>query len=79
MSRYHSDAIDEACEENLGHTNWCYARLEQLEEIIAEEKARIKQGKASKGISFGDAIECIVIFYNEPDEDEDENEEEDDE
>ena len=42
MSRYHSDAIDEACEENLGHTNWCYARLEQLEEIIAEEKARIK-------------------------------------
>ena len=40
-----------------------------------EEKARIKQGKASKGISFGDAIECIVIFYNEPDEDDDDNEE----
>lgn len=76
MSRYHSDAIDEACEENLGHTNWCYATLSELEEIVVEEKARKKQGKGSKGVSFGDAIECVVIFYNEPDEDDDENEEE---
>ena len=76
MANYHGDAIDEACEENLGHTNWKYATLSDLEEIVAKEKVRIKQGKQSKGIEFGDDIECLVIFYNEPLE-EDEEEEED--
>lgn len=66
MSSYHGDALDVACEENLGHTNWGYATLKDLEEIVAKEKARIKQGKGSKGINFGDDIECLVIFYNKP-------------
>lgn len=68
MSRFHGDAIDEACEENLGHTNWAYATLSDLERIVAREKARIKEGKkpTSEGIGFGDDIECLVIFYNEP-------------
>ena len=75
MSRFHGDAIDEACEENLGHTNWAYATLSDLEKIVAEEKARRKQGKGSKGFAFEDAIECVVIFYNEPlEEEEDEDE-----
>ena len=54
MSRYSSDAIDEACEENLGHTNWKYADTQDLENIIAERK-----GDTPKG----DEIDCIVIFY----------------
>jgi hypothetical protein len=74
MARYHGDAFDEACEENLGHTNWGYATLKDLERIVAKEKARIlRTGKGSEGIGFGDDIECLVIFYNEPlEEDEDE-------
>jgi hypothetical protein len=74
MSSYHGDALDVACEENLGHTNWGYASLEDLERIVAREKARIKEGKkpTSEGIGFGDDIECLVIFYNEPLEEEEE-------
>ena len=74
MSSYHGDALDVACEENLGHTNWGYATLADLERIVAKEKARIlRTGKGSEGINFGDDIECVVIFYNEPlEEDEDE-------
>ena len=56
MSRYNSDALDEACEEMLGHTNWAYGRNPNKKEI-----------------------ECVVIFYKEPDEHDDENEEENDE
>lgn len=67
MARYHGDALDEACEENLGHTNWGYATLKDLEEIVAKEKARIEQGKQSEGINFGDDIECVVIFYEASD------------
>jgi hypothetical protein len=52
MSRYNSDALDEACEEMLGHTNWAYGKNPNEKEI-----------------------ECVVIFYKEPDEDENENEE----
>ena len=63
----HGDALDEACEENLGHTNWGYATLSDLEEIVAKEKARIEQGKQSEGINFGDDIECVVIFYEASD------------
>tara|TARA_Y100000004_G_scaffold27119_1_gene27607 strand:+ start:552 stop:764 length:213 start_codon:yes stop_codon:yes gene_type:complete len=70
MSRYNSDALDEACEEMLGHTNWSYADTQDLEKIIAERKGDIPKDKE---------IEHIVIFYTEPDEDDDENEEEDDE
>lgn len=67
MSSYHGDALDVACEENLGHTNWGYATLSDLEEIVAKEKARIEQGKQSEGINFGDDIECVVIFYEASD------------
>ena len=68
MSRYNSDALDEACEEMLGHTNWSYADTQDLEKIIAERKGDIPKDKE---------IEHIVIFYTEPnDDDDDENEEE---
>lgn len=77
MSSMHGDALDEACEENLGHTNWGYATLSDLEEIVAKEKARIEQGKGSEGINFGDDIDCLVIFYNEPLEEEEEEEDDD--
>ena len=33
MSRYNSDALDEACEEMLGHTNWAYGRNPNEEKI----------------------------------------------
>ena len=68
MSRYNSDALDEACEEMLCHTNWSYADTQDLEKIIAERKGDIPKDKE---------IEHIVIFYTEPnDDDDDENEEE---
>ena len=68
MSRYNSDALDEACEEMQGHTNWSYADTQDLEKIIAERKGDIPKDKE---------IEHIVIFYTEPnDDDDDENEEE---
>lgn len=54
MSKYNSDAIDEACEQNLGHTNWRYADTQDLEKIIAERKGDILKGEE---------IDCIVIFY----------------
>ena len=63
MSRYNSDALDEACEEMQGHTNWSYATTQDLKKITAWIK-----GDDSE-------IEHIVLFYREPDEDEDENEE----
>ena len=44
MSRYHSDAIDEACEENLGHTNWKYADTQDLENI-KERNGDIPKGE----------------------------------
>jgi len=58
MSRFQSDAIDEACEENLGHTNWGYADTQDLENIIAERKGDIPKGKE---------IDHIVIFYKASD------------
>ncbi len=54
MSRYNSDAIDDACEQNLGHTNWSYADTQDLEKIIAERKGDVPKGEE---------IDCIVIFY----------------
>ena len=64
MSRFYSDAIDEACEEILGHTNWKYADTQDLEEIIAERKGDVPKGEE---------IDCIVIFYkNEKEENESE-------
>ena len=54
MSRYNSDAIDDACEQNLGHTNWRYADTQDLEKIIAERKGDVPKGEE---------IDCIVIFY----------------
>ena len=44
---------------------------------MAKEKARIEQGKGSEGINFGDDIDCLVIFYNEPLEEEEEEEDDD--
>ena len=64
MGRFHSDAIDEACEENLGHTHWKYADTQDLENIIAERNGDIPKGAD---------IDHIVIFYkNEEEENEDE-------
>ena len=63
MSRFYSDAIDEACEEILGHTNWKYADTQDLENIIAERKG---------DISKGEEIDQIVIFYKNKEENEDE-------
>ena len=61
MARYHGDALDEACEEILGHTNWKYADTQDLENIIAERKG---------DVSKGEEIDQIVIFYkNKEDED----------
>ena len=54
MSRYDSDVIDDACEQNLGHTNWRYADTQDLEKIIAERKGDVPKGEE---------IDCIVIFY----------------
>ncbi len=54
MSRYNSDAIDDACEQNLGHTNWRYADTQDLEKIIAEREGDVPKGEE---------IDCIVIFY----------------
>ena len=54
MSRYNSDAIDDACEQNLGYTNWSYADTQDLEKIIAERKGDVPKGEE---------IDCIVIFY----------------
>ena len=62
MSRFYSDAIDEACEEILGHTNWKYAKTQDLENIIAERKG---------DISKGEEIDQIVIFYKNKEGDED--------
>ena len=36
MAKYDSDALDQACEEIVGHTNWKYADTQDLENIIAE-------------------------------------------
>ena len=64
MTKYDSDAIDEACEEILGHTNWKYADTQDLEEIIAERKGDVPKGEE---------IDHIVIFYkNEKEENESE-------
>ena len=64
MTKYDSDAIDEACEEILGHTNWKYADTQDLEKIIAERKGDVPKGEE---------IDHIVIFYkNEKEENESE-------
>ena len=52
MSRYNSDALDEACEEMQGHTNWSYATTQDLKKITAWIK-----GDDSE-------IEHVVLFYN---------------
>ena len=53
MSSYIIDALDEACEEMQGHTNWSYAQIKDLKKIIAWLKGDDKE------------IEHIVIFYRE--------------
>ena len=53
MSSYIIDALDEACEEMQGHTNWSYAQIKHLKKIIAWLKGDDKE------------IEHIVIFYRE--------------
>lgn len=63
--RFESDAIDEACEENLGHTNWKYADTQDLEKVIAQRK-----GDTPKD----EEIDHIVIFYKNPCEEEDTDE-----
>ena len=62
MAKYDSDALDQACEEIVGHTNWKYADTQDLENIIAERKGDVPKGEA---------IEHIVIFYKNDEEDED--------
>ena len=53
MSSYIIDALDEACEEMQGHTNWSYAQIKHLKKIIAWLKGDDHE------------IEHIVIFYRE--------------
>lgn len=56
MSKYDSDAIDECCDQMLGHTNWSYADTGDLENIISERNGEIPKGQK---------IEHIVVFYKE--------------
>ncbi len=60
MAKYDSDALDQACEEIVGHTNWKYADTQDLENIIAERKGDVPKGEK---------IEHIVIFYKNDEED----------
>ena len=52
MGKYNSDAIDECCEEMLGHTNWAYRNTVQVKEMVKYKK--------------DDAIFCSVLFFREP-------------
>ena len=58
MSRYCSDALDEACQEMLGHDNWGYVDKSNLKKQF-EHYDKVK-----------DNIADIVVFWKEP---EDEN------
>ena len=58
MSRYNSDAIDECCEEMLGHTNWGYIDTFTESQMKMFEK--------------NDYIYRAVVFFNEPCEEEEE-------
>ena len=60
MAKYDSDALDQACEEIVGHTNWRYADTQDLEKIIAERKGDVPKGEE---------IDSIVIFYKKDVED----------
>lgn len=54
-----TDAIDDYCESNYGHTNWGYASTYTAEDLVELE---VKYGIAEKG--------DIIIFEMEVDEDE---------
>jgi hypothetical protein len=50
MARYKADAIDECCEEMLGHTNWAYADTMPRSEMKWHEK--------------NNSIYRVVVFFN---------------
>tara|TARA_Y100000114_G_scaffold35933_1_gene31488 strand:- start:422 stop:595 length:174 start_codon:yes stop_codon:yes gene_type:complete len=54
MSRYCSDALDEACQEMLGHDNWGYVDKSNLKKQF-EHYDKVK-----------DNIADIVVFWKEP-------------
>ena len=56
MSRYDSDALDEACQEILGHDNWGYVDKDDLKKRF-EHYDKVK-----------DNIAHIVVFWKEPEE-----------
>jgi len=60
MPRCKSDAIDECCEEMLGHTNWGYADTIPRSEMKCHEK--------------NNSIYSVVVFFNEPCEEEEDDE-----
>ena len=58
MSRYDSDALDEACQEILDHDNWGYVDKDDLKKQF-EHYDKVK-----------DNIAHIVVFWKEPEGDE---------
>ena len=58
MSRYDSDALDEACQEMLGHDNWGYVDKSDLKKQF-EHYDKVK-----------DNIAHVVIFWKKSVEDE---------
>ena len=46
------EAIDECCEEMLGHTHWAYRNTVNVKEMVKYKK--------------DDAIFCSVLFFREP-------------
>ena len=58
MSRYDSDALDEACQEMLGHDNWGYVDKSDLKKQF-EHYDKVKEN-----------IAHVVIFWKKSVEDE---------
>ena len=57
MAKYKSDDLDNVCGEMLGHTNWGY-----IESYSGKQFEKLKKDHD---------IDCIVVFFKDPDPDED--------
>ena len=53
MSKYNSDALDDACQNMLSHTNWGY-----IQSYSGKEFEKLKKDHD---------IECVVVFFKDPD------------
>jgi len=53
MAKYKSDDLDNVCREMLGHTNWGY-----IEPYSGKQFEKLKNDHD---------IDCIVVFFKDPD------------